>query len=406
MMTLRRVLSRLSVLVLGAAAGCGGPTQREVIQHGPFEIVAEGRKISAGGFPNTSGNPFATTEVTSFAVRYQGRPVVIRHGSRTIEAFWIALRLKDAPRPSLVVGTTDAHLLTEKDGQLVTQSFEREPSTHGIMLQWLDGDAGQPRSALTFGIQRTPLAETWLEGGRYLRSRYAVLDVHTLELRPFDAVLDRGTPSDQEGLNANNQPALVFAPQRTQFVALGQDDRRQPGLLAVDFTNRRTYAIPIDRERTRMRDTRDVTRAWIEHHYAWTRDADGRDRLAVRAEAPPWPWQGRLLPFGGHHVEYRIEPVAEAALPAVRDWIVATFGGSWVPDPSLSSTPLPPAWQPPDGRSRHSVSFRESRVTVYETTALTDPRTAEGEAWTRRIGERLDAELRTGTWDRFFVPTQ
>ena len=56
MSTLRRVLFRLSVLVLGAAAGCGGPTQREVIQHGPFEIVAEGRKISAGGFPNTSGN--------------------------------------------------------------------------------------------------------------------------------------------------------------------------------------------------------------------------------------------------------------------------------------------------------------------------------------------------------------
>lgn len=406
MSTLRRVLSRLSLLALGAAAGCGGPAQREVIQHGPFEIVAEGRTVSAGGFPNTSGNPFETTEVTSFAVHYQGRPVVIRHGTRTIDAFWIALRLEDAPHPSLVVGTTDAHLVTEKDGRLVTQSFEREPSTNGMMLQWLDGDGGQPRSALGFGIRRTPLAETRLKGGRYLRSRYAVLDVHTLELRPFEAVLDRSAPSDQAGLNANNQPALVFSPQRTQFVALGQDDRRQPGLLAVDFAAGRTYAIPIDRARMRMRDAQDVTRAWIEHHYAWTRDADGRDRLVVRADAPPWPWQGRLVPFGGHHVEYRIEPVTESALTAVRDWLVATFGGSWVPDPSLSSTPLPPAWQPPDSRSRFSLSFRDGVVTVYETTGLTDPRTAEGEVWTRRIGERLDAELRTGTWDRFFVPAQ
>lgn len=404
MPTLRRSLSRWFLLTLGALAGCGGPAQREVIQHGPFEIVAEGRKVSAGGFPNTSGNPFETTEVTSFAVRYQGRPVVIHHGSRTIDAFWIALRLKDAPAPSLVVGTTDAHLITERNGQLVTQSFEREPSTNGILLQWLDAEGGQPSSALAFGIQQTALADTWLAGGRYLRSRYAVLDVTTLELKPFEAVLDRSEPSEQAGLNANNQAALAFSPQRTQFIALGQDDRGQPGLLAVEFATGRRYAVPIDRQRMRMRDRQDVTRMWLDHHYTWTRDPEGRDRLVARTDAAPWPWQGRLIPFGGHFVEYRIEPVTEAALPALRDWIVASFGGTWVPDPMLSSTPQPPAWQPPGSQTRLAITFRDGHVTVYETTALNQSRNAEGEAWTRCVGERLDAELRTGSWDRLFAP--
>lgn len=402
----RRSWIRWVLPFAGLLSGCGTTAQHETLQHGPFEIVAEGRRISAGGFPNTSGNPFRTMEVTSFRVNYQGKPVIVHHGNRDIGQFWIVLRLMDAPHPSLIVATNDVHLITENNGQLVTRSFEPEPSTNTAMLQWLDGDKGQPSPVLDFGIARTPVTDTSLEGGRYLRSRYAVLDVKTLELKPFDAWLDRRPGESMAGLNASGQPAIAFSPQHTQFVALGSDDQREPGLLVIDFDARRCHGVPIDRAAMRMRDGEDVTPAWVAHHYEWERDTEGRDKLVPRADFAPWPWQGRVVPFGGHFVEYRIDPVGEPGLGAIRDWLVRTFGGAWVPDPSPSATTQPPVWQPPDSTVRLNVSWRDERVSVYETTSSGASRTAEGEAWVRRVAERFDGELRTGQWDRYFVPAR
>ena len=79
------------------------PLETASIAHGPFEIVAKGRRISTGTFPNTGGNPFATMEVTGFTVRHQGQPVSITHGSRTLAGFWRVVRLTDAPVPALLV---------------------------------------------------------------------------------------------------------------------------------------------------------------------------------------------------------------------------------------------------------------------------------------------------------------
>lgn len=119
-------------------------------------------------------------------MRWQGRPVVVQHGSRAVCDFWLVLRLQDAPRATLIVATTDVHLINEDNGQLVTLSIEPKPSTNSAFLQWLDSEGGQPGEPQSFGIQRSE-GPAWLAGGRYLRSRYAVLDVKTLELKPFQA---------------------------------------------------------------------------------------------------------------------------------------------------------------------------------------------------------------------------
>lgn len=206
------------------------------------------------------------------------------------------------------------------------------------------------------------------------------------------------------GLNASGQPALAFSPQRSQFVALGSDDQRRPGLLVIDFTTGRRHAVPIDRRATRMRDTNDVTRAWVEHLCEWQRDVDGTSRLVPRRQASPWPWQGHVSEFGGHFVECKIGPLDSTGLDALREWLGQAFQGSWVPDPTPSSTPQPTVWQAPGGTTRIKVSAHEAYVSVYETLPLGASRTPEGEAWIRRIGERFNAELRTGTWDRHFEP--
>ena len=76
--------------------------------------------------------------------------------------------------------------MTVEGGQPVVRHFDPEPSTDGAALQWLDSEAGQPGPVLHFGIRRTASSETVLEGGRWLRGKRSVLDVHTLQLMRYD----------------------------------------------------------------------------------------------------------------------------------------------------------------------------------------------------------------------------
>ena len=398
-----RLLAALPALM--AACGVGSATQRETLQHGPFEIVAEGRRVSAGGFPNTSGNPFRTMEVTSFSVRHQGKPVVVQHGTRQSDRFWTVLRLPGAPQPALLLANTDVHLVTVEGGQPVVRHFDPEPSTDGAALQWLDSEAGQPGPVLHFGIRRTASSETVLEGGRWLRGKRSVLDVHTLQLMRYDGWLDRagGAAQPQAGLNVMGRPALAFAPQRTAFAALGSDDANQPGLLVVDFVHNRRLAVPIDAAAMRLREPADASPAWLAHHYAWVRHASGQDRLQPRLDATPWPWQGRWLPFGGEHLEYRIGPMGSAGLAAMQKWLDTAFaGGQWVPEPAPTSQPPRQVWQPPGSGVRLHVSMGRGHVAVYEAVAPGASYSAEARAWVERVGQAWDAELRSGRHDAVF----
>jgi hypothetical protein len=398
-----RVLAALPALL--AACGVGGAPPRETLQHGPFEIVAEGRRVSAGGFPNTSGNPLQSIEVTSFTVRHQGRPVVVQHGSSRSDRFWTVLRLPDAPRPALLVATTNVHLLTAENGQVVVRHFDPEPGTDTVSLQWLDQHAGQPGAVLQFGIRRTAGADTLLQGGRWLRGKRAVLDVQTLELLPFDGWLDRaeGAAQPLAGLNAMNGPALAFSPQRSAFAALGSDDANRLGLLVVDFKHNRRHAVPIDRHATRLRQPADATPAWLDHHFAWVRDAQGADRLQPRPHPGHWPWQGQWLPSGGEHLEYRIGPLGAAGLAAMRNWLDTAYaGGQWVADPAPLGPQPRQVWQPPGSGVRLQVSLGQGHVSVYEAVALGAAYSAQAREWVERVGRAWDAELRSGRHDALF----
>lgn len=44
---------------------------------GPFTVQAVERRVGAGGYPNTSGNPFRRTPVTTCRVLHQGVPALL-----------------------------------------------------------------------------------------------------------------------------------------------------------------------------------------------------------------------------------------------------------------------------------------------------------------------------------------
>ena len=69
---------------------------------GPFEIAPRPKKISAGGFPNTSGNPFERTTVTVFGVKHRGKPVSMPGEKTRIDEFWDVVVLQAAPRPAVL----------------------------------------------------------------------------------------------------------------------------------------------------------------------------------------------------------------------------------------------------------------------------------------------------------------
>lgn len=318
------------------------------VAHGPFRIVGQGRRISTGTFPNQGGNPFATMEVTGFRVLYRDQPVVIRHGSRTLEQFWRVSLLPDAPRPALLLSTTDFHLVTEVDGQLSLRSLGR-PTTDMASYQWLDGADGQPTEPASFGIERVRLDQLPLTGGRWLLlSTQAVLDVKTLQVYPVDFHVPQGQPLQGVG----GPRALVLSPGQTQYVTWGssvtlvEDGEYVPGLSVVDIPSGRAYGLRLRMGEKRFHEMEDLTPRWLAHYYEWRREADGPqrevERLVERRQVPPLPYIGRLQPqliriaYRSGEVRhptmtYLLRPATHALADAFEQFIVSRFGAQRSP---------------------------------------------------------------------------
>lgn len=400
-----RVLATL-MGVVGAAppAGAAEPLQNATELHGPFEIVATGRRIGTGAFPNTSANPFATMEVTSFGVRWKGREVAVpKVGAR----FWRVLRIVDAPSPSLLVMTTDFHLLSEQAGELRITSFG-SPSTNMAELQWLDSENGQPGAVRSFGIQRaSPGPDTLLNGGRWLRLSYhTVLDVKTLKAYDVRPWIPSGRGRPMAGLNAGNVPVRAFSPGQTQYVAPAQDyDRDKPegrydGLIVVDIPSGDAYAVRLDKRRERYADHVDITGAWIAHYFEWKRDAQGRERLQPREGVKPLPWKGRIVNFSDH-IEYRVHGVTAGMLPELKRTLTQRLGAKPVPDGADPQRITGTYFALSGCDHRLAIGDHHDVLSVYAPQADAPP-WIRCQDTVRRVAEVFDAELASGRLDRHF----
>lgn len=269
------------------------------LQHGPFEILMSTHRIGAGGFPNTSANPFNSTKVSFFEVRLAGKRVDLpKYGDR----FATVLRIDGAPQPALLIDAGPWHLLTLSDGQLRVQVLGTD--TGG--LQWLDERRGQPGPLQHHAPMLKQLeADTWLRGGKLLLiDRRFVLDVDTLAVKPVE-------PWTGGGLNASTTLAVSLSPRRTLFAMpasgpVGERPEAQ-GVLVIDLARGGTTQLPLGPE-VPVRDGLEPEVEWFERHYEWTTDADGPERLRLRPQPLPWKKRGALLKFGEEH-NYRVRRV-------------------------------------------------------------------------------------------------
>ena len=262
------------------------------VEVGTLEVMAFVEKISAPGFPNTSMNPFRRMPIHRFSVGRDGRAYVLElpgaGGGRRIEAFNMLYRLVDAPEPAILLPLGGFSLLTADARGVKVQALGAMDHS-GPILQWLDGDAGQPGPEFSPGLAlRTP-ADIDLRGGRWLLlNRTTVLDVASLRHYPAQPWILSGSAAPMAGLNASTHAAIAFSPDRNQYVLPGEGRYDVPeggyadALLVVDIPGGRSYGVDIP-ESLRTGPIGDVATArWIEQHFQWIDSGTG-SRLVPRS---------------------------------------------------------------------------------------------------------------------------
>ena len=391
-----------TLLACNAGWGANGSRDAPPATAGSLAIETRLRRISAGGFPNTSGNPFARVPVTLFRVLFEGRPVVVDLGGLDVEEFPAAWILDGAPRPAVLAVAAGAYLVSERDGRVETTVLVA-PDGDLPRLQWLDARDGRPAEPIEVAIRDARGEPLRLAGGRWLLlARRVLLDVATLESRPVDWWRSASEPAEY---NPSNSPVKALSPGGTQIVLVGnrdRDGRYEYALVVVDLPTNRAYAVPFDAAATRFDSIADVTPAWIAHSFEWRRAADGGERLAPRQGAAPPPRRGRLVRLGGSMVEYRLARARPGLLAALRDFIVADLcGRAGAVEEGGNRVALEvegwPLWLWYRAEEAELSLFTESNPR-----GSTDP----AYALVERIGERFDAELARGRHQEQFGPAE
>jgi hypothetical protein len=283
------------VLVSWLAALCGqGCAAAESRTVGPFTVEAVERKVSAGGFPNTSGNPFQRAPVTQYRISFNGKPVPLPGAGKSRAPWWEVRVLTGAPQPALLVMETGAYLLTEADGRPHLEELAPRLSSH-TEWQWLDAEAGQPGPKNIVGLEHRPDQPLELSGGRWLSVfGEIVLDVKTLAIHRYK--LNSTEVLDQlQRFYAAGKPILAFSPGGTQFVVAGERDRPDESdldkrfewaLIAFDFTRQQGTVLPIDLAAWRLEDGQQIDTAFARKVVAWRIGPDGREVAYLRDHPP------------------------------------------------------------------------------------------------------------------------
>jgi hypothetical protein len=389
----------VAALALGSAHAASPP-----VVAGPFEIRLVPTRISAGGFPNTTMNPFRTTTISRFRVTYRGKPVTVVDGKNAIADFADARILGGASRPALLVAEAGVYLLYDEQGQTKIDILA-PASDDALRWQWLDADGGQPGPE-TGPKVRDATGETLMEqGGRLLLvNRTRVLDIESLRHYPV-RVNSTEHVQAMGGYNAGNDAARMLSPGRSQLVMVGNrqgsSSVEEYALVMADFTTGRVYGLPLDGRALRLQSPADVTPAWIGHYFEWTRDLGGSERLRARVGAAPLPWLGRFT-RSGPMVEYRLVPTRPTMYDTFVTFLRAQYGGRDGTSPAGSSDGPRQKTLTVEGQVLHVRYRADDRTTLLSADLGTGPLPTAAYALIERIGTGFNEALARGQHQDLF----
>lgn len=393
------VLGGIAALALAALGTCAGywawlgrdgPDRVERV--GPFEVVTHTLGYVAGY--NEGRLRRATTE--EYSVRHRGAPLAVtgpasNFGDSTAAYDRVnAVVTFPAAEPALVVNVGDPNnrsafvLLRERGGRVAVTPLGE--GSGGVAAEWADRPPGDTERTRDVAVHRARLA-----GGRWLLlGDAAVLDTRTLTAHRLAAPPQSATlhPFARPLGVAPDGGSLVRLGAGTQPDSLGHDP---PLLLVFPFDGGAPDLLPVDRRTMRYGTWEDIDPAWVAHHFAWTRGADGRDHLVRRPTFVPLPHQGRLLGDAGTP-SYQIPSARPALLPAFVAFLEREFGAERLGAAAGGA--------PSSVRIRGrvvNVAYGDDGVSAWADFGTDGALTAE-------IARHFDAALRTGAYDALFDP--
>jgi hypothetical protein len=357
---------------------------------GPFELVTHTLRFTSGY--NEGRIYHGTTE--NYGLLYRGRPFTIAGKSgmwgdstETYEIFNSLITFPTA-EPALVVNVGDAanssfyYLVREKNGAADAEFLGQ--GSGGVSAEWLDPAPGVAPAVTDIALHRGKL-----EGGRLLLlGDVTVLDVDSLKAYPV---------RQHEGAYPNQfKPPIALSPDRSSFVRLGSGEspENRPLFIVYDFVGDSSYTVAVDRSVMRYNSWEEMDRAWFDHYFEWRSVAGGHDRLAARENVVPLAYQGQLNidQYDSTYVEYNLLPVKPEMQEVVVGFIEKEFGGKRQPLAQYSTTPTLLV-----GSDTVNVLLHDDQVGVFMDRGK-NPQVI------RDIGARFDGVLKTGTYDKLFLP--
>jgi hypothetical protein len=341
---------------------------------GRFEI-----DTIADYFHNVSGTDELAARGT-FRIRYDGRPI-----PEIVSA--------DA---AAQVGSTV--FVTVNEPRTTTPCALLIPDGDGVRVHWLKG-CGTPLTArpITGDLRRFETARSrvplpgWVDRTMFADPGLFQLDAAILDTRS----LTSATFLFPEDTRPNTAvPPLDLSPDEHSFVWLADELEEKPQLGVTNWRSNRSYTLPIDRTRMRFNAESSFTPAWVRHHFAWQRGADGEDVLVERRDFVPLPHRGDLtLGKPGGYQSYTLRPGNDQLRDAVVDVLSHDLGGELMQE-ELS------------GFRRVRVRGKAVTVTAVGSpsyVSVTMDMDGSDPEVMSAIGAAVDAALASGRYDALFV---
>lgn len=292
------------------------PIRAETI--GQFTVSA----IANGFRPEIPDGTTTLDPYAQFAVQYAGKPVQFTAGGATVDRPR-RLALLPSAKPALMV-LVEGDNIESYCALLVDEgsTFREEKIGDCSMLQAeeLTSDPatfakGQSANPAQGRVDRRTYA-----GSELLLFQKVVLNARTLTLQRMNET--------SASAYVPSVPPLGVSPDQSSFVRYmhgrnGGDDHM---LRIVNYVRDERYDLPIDAARMRFAELKDLTPAWLMHHFQWQRGADGTDLLKVRADFVPIPYYGTITEESDKKQTYQIRKAGQEMRVALMEYLEKEFG--------------------------------------------------------------------------------
>ena len=313
------IMFKLILSLFGCSRAPAGSTTSQAM--GPFTIETITRH---GTSFNMNYGRVKTTSI-SYEVKYKNEP--LQFGEKLevntgLPGIWRVFYLKDAPRPTLLLGSQSLYLVTEENDK-VTIKPVLEQNSDFASVQWLDSEAGQPGIYREIYSSDDADKDTELSGGRYMAmSRAAVLDVLTLSIYPFN------TNNEQvQGYAIDQRTVIAFSPDSTQLAMSGYKrdevdyNKTYYAIVVYDYKAGTSYAVPYSIKELYIENPSEFSSELFNDFFEWVKTDTSSLKLQLKKlDKPPYR-RGRLVYERWPGYEYILNPVDSSMKDILTEFI-------------------------------------------------------------------------------------